>query len=337
LVRRTLVVLLVLVTAVTLALAGWLWSVLVTVVPRTQPGDLVALASHATPTTGSIAWKTQHGARITLLLLAKGGSEGEDANLTDTILLLSVGGAGRPVIISLPRWLSVSIPAPARGEISGQLYAAYKIGSQRGDPHLSSRWQTATGGGDLAAATVSQLTGRPTDAWVLIDIDAFPPLIDALGGIWVTVPAPLDDPHYPVDDSGGTIHVRFDAGLQWMNGERALEYARSRLSTSDTDRSSRQEVVLIAILHRLTSLQLSPGTLRIPGLLSSGVRTNLLPPDMREMFGLVSQLQLKEVRRVTIDDSNFLRKEEIPSGYILLPRDGTYAALRSYLAEELSG
>jgi len=337
-VRRALVALVALVTLVTLVLAGWLWSVLVTVAPNTQPGDLVALASHAGPPTGSIAWKSQHGARITLLLLAKGGSEAEDANLTDTILLLSVGGAGRPVIVSLPRWLSVSIPAPARGEISGQLYTAYELGAHRDDPHLSSRWRTPTGGGDLAAATVSELTGQRIDGWAVIDIDAFPPLIDALGGVWVTVPVALDDPRYPLDDSGQTMHIHFDPGLQWMSGERALEYARSRLSTSDSDRSSRQEVVLTAILHRLTSLQLGPGMLRLAAALQDGVKTNLRPTDMREMVGLFSHVWLQDTRRVTIDDSNFLRKEEISGGaYILLPRDGTYSALRTYLAEELAG
>src|SRR5207244_8023071 len=51
--------------------------------------------------------------------------------------------------------------------------------------------------------------------------------------------------------------------------------SRSGLSTSHADRSSRQEVVLIAILHRPTSLHVGPGTLRIPAVFSGGVRTNL--------------------------------------------------------------
>ena len=73
-------------------------------------------------------------------------------------------------------------------------------------------------------------------------------MIDALGGIQVTVPVTLDDPNYPADDERTTMHVHFDRGTQAMDGERALEYARSRLSTSEADRAARQELVMSAIL-----------------------------------------------------------------------------------------
>jgi len=324
---------------ITIALAAWLWSVIATAAPNTRFDDVMAVARGAPPSTGSVAWKAQNGSRINLLLMAKGGAEaGEDPNLTDTILLLAVGGAGRPVIVSLPRWMSASIPAPARGEIRGLLFTAYQLGSQGGNPHLNPRWRTPTGGGDLAAATVSALIGQPVDGWAVIDIDTFPALIDALGGIQVTVPAALDDPNYPVNDSPRTADVRFDAGPQWMNGERALEYTRSRMSTSDTDRSSRQELVLVAMLHRLNSLHIDLRMLRLVAAVRDGFRTSLRPADLQELNHLVSHLRLRDTLRLTIDDSNFLRKVAIAGdSYVLVPRDGTYNALRKYLATELAG
>lgn len=316
----------------------WIWSALVTIAPRTGPGDLLALVDGAAPATDSVAGKIQRGARINLLLLARGGGQSEDPNLTDTVLVLSVGGAARPVLVSLPRWLSVPIPAPAQGQIMSQLYTAYERGAQPDNPGLASRWRTATGGGDLAAATVSELIGLPIDGWMIIDIGSFRALIDALDGIEVTVPTALDDGQYPVDDSTRTMSIHFKAGPQWMKGERALEYARSRLSTSEADRSLRQQLVLTAIVARASSMGIDLRMIPLVAALRGGMMTSLRPIDIRAMARLLHGVKLENSRRVTIDDSDLLRKLPIaPNFSIVLPRDPTYRALRAYLSSVLAG
>jgi len=234
--------------------------------------------------------------------------------------------------------MSASIPAPASGEIRGLLFTAYQLGSQGGNPHLNPRWRTPTGGGDLAAATVSELIGQPIDGWAVIDIDTFPALIDALGGIQVTVPAALDDPNYPVNDSPRTKHIHFDPGPQWMNGERALEFSRSRLSTSDSDRSHRQELVLVAMLHRLHSLEIDTRLVRLAAAIKDGFRTKLRPAYLQGLDRMVTQTRLQAASRLSIDESNFLRKVDISGPfYALVPKDGNYDALRGYLATALGG
>jgi LCP family protein required for cell wall assembly len=222
-----------------IALAMWSWSAITTIAPRTSLGDALAPIDGAAAAPGSVAWKVRRGDRITLLLLARGGADAEAPDLTDTVLLLSVGGKRPPTLVSLPRWLSVRIPAPAHGYVMGQLYIAYALGS-RDSPTLGPQWRTSTGAGDLAAATVSALTGVTVDGWTVIDLRGFQALVDAVGGIEVTVPTPLDDARYPTEDARHTIRIHFNAGPQRMNGEQALEYARSRLSTSEADRSYRQ-------------------------------------------------------------------------------------------------
>src|SRR5919108_1047067 len=337
-VKRGIVMLLALVCLGGLALAIWLSLALVAIAPQTRPGDLFALVHATTPPVGSVAAKVRQGDRVTMLLLARGGEKSENPNLTDTVLLLSFGGKGQPVMVSLPRWLSVGIPAPPHGELMGQLYAAYAMGAQRDDPQLSPRWRTATGGGDLAAATVAKLTGTRIDGWILIDIGAFRALVDALGGIRVTVPAPLDDPRYPVDDSARVVRIQFDAGPQWMDGERALQYARSRLSTSDIDRSRRQELVLTAIFDRLSSKSIGPDLIPVAAALRRATRTNLHPADLRELAAHIGQGRLRDSRRINLEDSALLRKDPIaPGAYIVLPRDASYRTLRGYLARLLSG
>jgi hypothetical protein len=81
-----------------LGLALWFWSALVTIAPRSGPADLLALIDEAAPPPGSVAEKIRGGARVTLLLLARGGGQAEDPNLTDTILSETATIATSPMV-----------------------------------------------------------------------------------------------------------------------------------------------------------------------------------------------------------------------------------------------
>src|SRR6266705_2932054 len=58
------------------------------------------------------------------------------------------------------------------------------------------------------------------------------------------------------------MHIHINAGWQQFDGERALEYARSRETTSDFDRSRRQQLVMLAIRQRAFSLNATYGALQ---------------------------------------------------------------------------
>src|SRR5207249_2440605 len=145
-------------------------------------------------------------------------------------------------------------------------------------------------------------------------IAAFRALIDALGGIQVTVPVTLDDPNYPADDERTTMHVHFDPGAQAMDGERALEYARTRLSTSEADRSARQELVASAILARLRTVHAGPALLPLLGALRQGVLTNLRLNEVRQLDPVLRRVRLAGLFRLTVDESNVLWREPLPDG-----------------------
>jgi LCP family protein required for cell wall assembly len=321
-----------------IALAMWCWSAITTIAPRTSLGDVLAPIDGASAASGSVAWKVRRGDRITLLLLARGGADAEAPELTDAVLLFSVGGKRQPTLISLPRWLSVKIPAPAHGYVMGQLYNAYALGSRRDSPTLGPQWRTSTGAGDLAAATASALAGVTVDGWTVIDLRGFRALVDAVGGIEVTVPAPLDDARYPTEDARHTMRIHFNAGAQRMNGEQALEYARSRLSTSEADRSYRQQLVLTALLRRSSTLSLGPGLIPLIAALRDRMTTNLRPADFQALVPLLRGSGQEHSRRISVEDTDLVRKLPIAhDAYILLPRDPTYQTLRTYLSAALTG
>jgi LCP family protein required for cell wall assembly len=311
------------------------WSAIHAISPRAQPQDLIALVRAKSNEPGSLGWKIKHDERINILLLGYGGPGHDGPYLTDSVMLLSIRPAMREAImISLPRDLWVKIPAlPRNGYMMGKLNSAYAIGTDHNAyPNVRSDWKTDTGGGDLAAATVSQLTGQPIDYWVGLDFKAFRDVVNALGGVRVDVPTALDDPYFPAGESTGMMHIHIDAGWQPFDGERALEYARSRETTSDFDRSRRQQLVMLAVRQRVLSVNAIPKLLSLLAALQDNIRTNLRPGDMQQLADLAGRIKVEDIRRVAIDTSNLLRSATSSNGqYILLPLDPTYAALQRFL------
>lgn len=316
-----------------------LWSVLHAISPRAQPQDLITLVHAQSDEPGSLGWKIKHDQRINILLVGYGGPGHDGPYLTDSVMVLSIRpGAREAVMVSLPRDLWVKIPAlPRQGFLYGKLNSAYAIGTDHASyPNVRSEWKTDTGGGDLAAATVSQVIGAPIDYWIGLDFKAFRDVVNALGGVRVNVPAALDDPSFPKGESTGMIHIHFDPGLQQLDGEHALEYARSRETTSDFDRSKRQQLIMLAVRQRVLSLNAVPRLFSLLTALQDNVRTSLRPAEMRQLAELASQLKERDIRHVGIDTSNLLRNTVSADGqYILVPLDPTYATLQHYLAEAL--
>jgi LCP family protein required for cell wall assembly len=325
------------VVAVVVIGAVSIWSEFTTVAPRTSVAEVVGLLRPSAAAPASLGWAIEHDQRVNILWLAHGGAGHDNPNFTDTILVLSIRPAtGQTTVVALPRFLWVDMPALAHGGVSGKLYSAFALGAQRDNPGLRPQWRTATGSGDLAAATVAGVIGEPIAGWAAIDTTAFREVVDALGGIRINVPTSLDDPVYPVDDRGRTMHIHFNRGPQEMNGERALEYARSRLSTSDSDRSSRQVLVMSALLDRLRTVHIGPVLVRLLGALNDGALTNLRPNEMRQLSRLLARVRLANLSHVSVDETNVLRRQPMAEGdYILVPADGKLVDVQRYVRAAL--
>src|ERR1700737_3108129 len=198
------------------------------------------------PPAGSIAWKIKHGQQINLLLLGYGGPENDAPWLTDSIMVVSIDPLSRRVLeVSIPRDLYVQIDAWQDGRrYDEKINAAFAVGNDPasfGPGPLGTAFQGKDGAGHLVEATVSRLTGITFDRYAAVDFKAFRSVVDNLGGITVTMDGPLDDCHYPDYSNGYMNHgvplgyrcppgagIHFQAGDYTVDGEKALELARSR-------------------------------------------------------------------------------------------------------------
>ena len=185
------------------------------------------------------------------------------AGRTDTIMVLGLDEAnGRAALVSIPR--DVYLPIPGVGY--SRINTAFGYGEER----------QPGGGIALLSSTIEKNFGIPIHNYVRVDIQGFEEIVDALGGVDVTVDCDLYDEKFP-----GYFGVyTLEAGDYHMEGRQALYYARSRKSTSDFDRARRQQRVLLAIRKRALEADLLP---RVPALyaaLRDTVDTDLGPGDI---------------------------------------------------------
>ena len=163
---------------------------------------------------------------------------------SDTMILLNINPARETVgVLSLPRDLLVEIPSYGPGRIN----TANFLGDSDAYP--------GGGGPALAMETIAQNFGIRIEKYLLVNFDVFTSVVDLLApdGVMVHVQDFIDDPDYP-DAFYGTLHVTFQPGMQRMDAETLLQYARTRATQGgDFDRARRQQQVLDAVRAEVLS------------------------------------------------------------------------------------
>ncbi|MBI5155721.1 LCP family protein [Candidatus Peregrinibacteria bacterium] len=180
-----------------------------------------------------------------ILLLGSGDASHEGVDLTDSIMIAGIDATKTKsvALFSLPRDLYfLSTEKMGKGRINS-LYRDYKY-------YLINRGAAKEEASREAlrelAKEIGKALGIEIHETIKVDFIAFVQFIDALGGVDVVVPEDLTDPEYPGPNyTYQTFSIA--AGPQHLDGETALKYARSRHSTSDFDRSARQQQLIKAI------------------------------------------------------------------------------------------
>jgi len=209
--------------------------------------------------------------RMNILLIGLDQREDEAGPWrADTLILITMDpDEGTAGALSIPRDLWVPIPSFGEDRIN----SAYFYGEMRGGEEEGAR---------LTVETAERSFGVPIHRYACFNFVAFRAIIDAIGGITVDVEEAIWDERYP-DGHGGTMIVAFDRGLQFMDGETALRYVRTRHGGSDFDRIRRQQKVLWAIRDKVRALDILP---KVPGLiqaLGENVQTDL---ELREIVAM---------------------------------------------------
>lgn len=262
--------------------------------------------------------------RVNILLLGIGGAGHDGPYLTDTMELLSIEPKEkRAALLSVPRDLYVTIP----GYGSGKINSADAIGEERQPGQ----------GPALAKETVSQILGLPIQYYVRLDFQGFVSLVNVLGGLDINVEKPINDPFYPDDKTNGYDPFYLKAGPTHMDGALALKYARSRETTSDFDRSHRQQQLLAAIKDKVLSVNTLVNPKKINDLITivgDHVRTDLSVPEMERLATILKDVPTSSITTTVLDTSTNgpLVGLTDSRGYIILPRKGNFSEVQAIAA-----
>ncbi len=231
------------------------------------------------------------GERINILILGIDRRVDEEGPWrTDTMIVATLDPKTKSAgMLSIPRDLYVPIPAPGAGE--NRINTANFYGDSSKYPG---------GGPALAKKTVEYNFAIPIHYYVLIDFDGFRKIIDSLGGVDIDVPEPIDDPEYPTEDYG-TMHLQIPAGLQHMDGDLALKYARSRKSTSDFDRSKRQMQVILAMRDKALKINALAQAPQLLAQLRGAIETDMTPDQMLALAPIAAQIRSDNIKSRSID------------------------------------
>ncbi|MBT2248528.1 LCP family protein [Arthrobacter sp. BHU FT2] len=250
--------------------------------------------------------------------LMMGGDAGDDrtGRRPDSLSVLSVDAeTGQTAIISIPRNFQ-----NAQFTEDSPMHAIYPDGYDCGDECLINAINTevtnqyadlypgvADPGAQATMEAVSGTLGMPIQAYVLVDMEGFSTLIDAMGGIrikaggWVPMSGYFDE----ATKTHGMPLGWIPAGEQTLNGEQALWYGRSREYVDDYARIQRQQCVQQAMLK-----QLDPATLlsKFEDIANAGtkvVESNISSSQLGSFVDLAMKAKGKDVKRLTLGPPDF--------------------------------
>ncbi|MFC2145057.1 LCP family protein [Actinomycetota bacterium] len=185
---------------------------------------------------------------VTILILGRDSRDTEsERGRADTIMLLyldPVKSTGS--LLSIPRDTYVEIPGHGEDKIN----AAY-----------------AYGGEELMIKTIQDFIGSEINHYITLDFQGFIDLVDAMGGVDITIDRPLVDPLSGANLSPGDHH---------LTGEQALAYTRSRSTElGDIGRIQRQQHLFRELIAQKLNMQYLSNIPHYFNILIENTRTDL--------------------------------------------------------------
>jgi LCP family protein required for cell wall assembly len=258
---------------------------------------------------------------VTILLLGSDRREGQTYWRTDSIILVAVDTRGHTAgLLSIPRDLWVYIPGRGNERINtAELWG--EMGKYPG------------GGPALIKKTVEYNLGLPVHYYARVDFQGFVKIIDTLGGVTVDVDCSLSDRFPDPDSSTGFYDLDLSPGICRLDGKAALYYSRSRLSTSDYDRSRRQQKVIKGIWDQALRLDILPKIPELWQTLGDTFQTDLSLEQALTLAYLGTQMEPQNIHGHFIDGTMVTGWTTSQGARVLLPN---HEKIRQVVAQFLA-
>ncbi len=180
--------------------------------------------------------------KMNILIVWRWWGDHDAPDLTDTIILTSINSDSKTIsMLSIPRDTYIQYPGTKKSFWKiNWLYvkATHENKSKK-------IWM------EKLKDKITEMTGEKIDYYANVDFEWFKKIIDTIWWVEIDVAENFIDDRYP-DWNWWYKTLVFKKWVWTFDWDNALKYARSRHSTSDFDRSNRQQIVIKAIKDKLT-------------------------------------------------------------------------------------
>ncbi|MDO4979141.1 MAG: LCP family protein [Candidatus Saccharibacteria bacterium] len=254
----------------------------------------------------------------------EGDGKHDGSQLTDSIMLVSLDqDTGDTAMVSVQRDLFVGTCTGI-----GKINETYWCANQYGD--------NETAGANALTDVVSNVLGVDIQYYVHVNWQALVSIVDALGGITVT----LDE---DVQDDWTKTYIKAGEPCP-INGTQALGLARARHGTlrGDFTRTASQQKILIALKNKIVERGFSLTELiNVASVLGDNVRMNLKAEEIASAARLATSLDLSQMRSVPLaseEKGYYVTTDYINGASYVVPSAGlnNYGDIRDYVKREFS-
>jgi polyisoprenyl-teichoic acid--peptidoglycan teichoic acid transferase len=266
--------------------------------------------------------------RINILLLGQGGENHPGGNLTDTMLVASVDTKNKEVsMLSVPRDLHIKVEGFGYQKINSVL----SLGTSNPKDDDYKKYE-------LVKNTVSNFLGVPIHYFALVNFDGFKEIIDIIGGVDVYVEEDFYDPYFPDANVEGYDPLFVEKGLNHMDGAAALKYARSRETTSDFDRSRRQQEIIVAVKNKILEKESYTSASKISqiiNILKDNLKTDMQLSEIEQLLKLTKGISKDKIYKKVLDDSagGLLYADNLEGMYVLSPIDPSLKQVHAFVKQ----
>ncbi len=331
-----------LVMVVVLGIGGFLSWNAYTKLHKVFRGTTTVAALASKPVTPNLL-KGEGDGRVNILLLGIGGPGHDGPDLTDTIVILSVDPVNNTAsMVSIPRDLWVQQPIPYFGA-QQKINAAYESGKYHYLGHLEATSANASAveaGFSNIDQVLKTVLGLNINYHMLVNFAAFRQAIDTVGGITVDVPTPLVDPTMAWENHWNSTLA--PAGVQQMDGVKALLYARSRETTSDFARGQRQRQILVALKDKIMTADTLSNPAKIDGLMNAfgdNVYSDLSTQGAMRLYTIMKKVSDNKVASIglTDDGHKLVTTDHVGTTSVVRPIAGfnSYTDIQAYVLGQL--
>lgn len=204
---------------------------------------------------------------------------------------------------------------------------------------------SAAYGSSCVINTVQELTQIDIDYYVKINFTGVVELVDALGGVTVDVEEPDFNFNRSIDCKGqvceqnskrkfGDNIIYVPTGLQTLNGEQALAYARNRhqYAISDIARNQHQQQIIEAMAHELKNIRSISEFEGILTTVSRNIETNMTPEQMMSFYSVGKDMLANSSGNSLSIKKTYLSYYSLP---VWQPRSNRYTSALGYYPESL--